>query len=178
LSKKIQLTNDNNQKNGTANADRLFGLDGNDTLNGLGGDDLIVGGNGKDKLSGGKGSDSLFGNIGNDILDGGSGDDFLSGGYGNDIFDFNGTGFGMDTITDFNIHAGDHDILEFDKSIFGNLADVLNSVTFLGGNVVLKDEDSSVVLAGWSDVDTFKQFANSNTASFKFINSNSRALDA
>lgn len=127
---------------------------------------------GNDTLNGGVGNDTLYGREGNDTLGGGLGNDVLSGGVGNDIFDFDTAGFGKDVISDFNINAGDQDVLEFDTSIFGNLAAVLNSAVLVGGNVVLqKNSSNSIQLAGWTSVDTFKDYANSHTDSFRFTNS-------
>lgn len=126
---------------------------------------------GNDNLNGGLGNDTLFGRDGNDRLDGGAGNDTLTGGYGNDTFDFNAVGFGNDVISDFNIYAGEQDVLEFDTSIFGNLDEVLNSAVLQNGNVTLNDNNSSITLAGWTSVDAFKDFANSHTQSFTFTNS-------
>lgn len=53
---------------GTAQADSLFGDNGNDIINGGAGDDYIDGGNGSDTLSGG---------AGNDVIDGGNGQDTI-----------------------------------------------------------------------------------------------------
>jgi Ca2+-binding RTX toxin-like protein len=75
----IRLTNRNDTKDGTTDADEIYGLGGNDTLNGLSGDDLIDGGTGNDVLSGGAGKDQLIGGAGNDSLDGGNGADRLIG---------------------------------------------------------------------------------------------------
>src|SRR5687768_14067670 len=52
--------------NGTAQADSIFGDNGNDIINGGAGDDYIDGGNGSDTISGG---------AGNDVIDGGNGQD-------------------------------------------------------------------------------------------------------
>jgi plastocyanin/Ca2+-binding RTX toxin-like protein len=70
--------------NGTAKADRIFGLGGDDVLFGFGGNDLLDGGAGSDNLDGGKGNDTLKGQRGNDSLTGGDGDDVLIGGPGKD----------------------------------------------------------------------------------------------
>ncbi len=136
---------------------------------------------GNDTLNGGKGNDTLFGREGNDKLNGGVGNDTLSGGFGNDTFSFNAVGFGNDIISDFNIYAGEQDVLEFSSSIFGNLDEVLNSAVLQDGNVLLKDGNSSIQLAGWNDVNAFKQFATSHADSFHFVGQpafSSRALAA
>ncbi len=65
------------------------------TLNGL-----LDGYDGDDTLLAGAGDQTILGGFGNDILSGGAGNDTLTGGAGKDRFRF-GTGFGIDTITDF-----------------------------------------------------------------------------
>ena len=112
---------DDNAINGTAAADRIYGLNGNDTIHAGDGDDLVRGGlgndfiygeNGNDLLMGGAGDDQLFGGNGNDTLLGEAGNDIITGGAGSDtvIFkvlsssDVTG-GNGTDTWTDF--HVGD-----------------------------------------------------------------------
>ncbi|WP_026942236.1 M10 family metallopeptidase C-terminal domain-containing protein [Hellea balneolensis] len=72
---------------GDAQANRLYGEDGNDTLNGAGGNDRILGGEGDDTINGGDGVDILFGQNGNDVMSGGAGNDFFYGGAGGDVFD-------------------------------------------------------------------------------------------
>jgi Ca2+-binding RTX toxin-like protein len=141
-----------------AKDDRVFGLDGNDTLSGSSGKDLLIGGNGNDSLSGGADADALYGSIGSDILNGGQGNDFLSGGYGDDTFVFDTPSWGKDLVSDFNIHAGDNDILQFAKSIFNGLADVLNHAKGLGGDTVIAHGNSSLTLAGVT-LDAFKNIA-------------------
>jgi len=59
---------------GTAEADYLYGRDGNDILSGKGGDDHIHSGNGDDTLDGGAGSDRLDGGTGNNVYQFGRGD--------------------------------------------------------------------------------------------------------
>ena len=89
---------------GTTQADRFNGLDGNDIIYANSGDDFlegdagkdkicgdrdndtIVGGDGDDILWGGKGSDLIAGNSGNDSIYGGAGSDTMTGGTGDDIF--------------------------------------------------------------------------------------------
>jgi VCBS repeat-containing protein len=61
-------TNKADTINGTAQADSIFGDNGNDVINGGAGDDYIDGGNGSDLISGG---------AGNDVIDGGNGQDTL-----------------------------------------------------------------------------------------------------
>ena len=89
---------------GTTQADRFNGLEGNDIIYANSGDDFlegdagkdkicgdrdndtIVGGDGDDILWGGKGSDLIAGNSGNDSIYGGAGSDTMTGGTGDDIF--------------------------------------------------------------------------------------------
>ncbi|MCH1930163.1 hypothetical protein L9G16_08220 [Shewanella sp. A25] len=59
-------TNNNNNRNGTAGDDILFGNGGNDNLSGLAGDDQLYGGVGNDRLNGGFDADIMVGGIGND----------------------------------------------------------------------------------------------------------------
>jgi Ca2+-binding RTX toxin-like protein len=82
------------QPPGTADNDRMYGLDGNDTLDGRGGNDEISGGAGVDTLYGKAGNDEMYGGSGNDKLYGGGsadtfgGDEWMYGGSGDDILDF------------------------------------------------------------------------------------------
>ena len=89
---------------GTTQADRFNGLDGNDIIYANSGDDFLEGDAGKDKICGdrdndtivggddddilwgGKGSDLIAGNSGNDSIYGGAGSDTMTGGTGDDIF--------------------------------------------------------------------------------------------
>jgi len=66
----------------------------------------FLGGAGNDVLTGGYFNDALVGGAGDDILDGGAGNDILTGGDGADVFVFNPCD-GADTITDFDLCAGD-----------------------------------------------------------------------
>lgn len=67
---------------------------------------LVIGSNLTDELAAGLGNDTLLGKGGNDSLDGHQGKDRLTGGGGTDIFHFD-TGYGRDTITDFDAVGGD-----------------------------------------------------------------------
>ena len=89
---------------GTTQADRFNGLDGNDIIYANSGDDFLEGNAGKDKICGaqdndtivggdeddilwgGKGSDLIAGNSSNDSIYGGAGSDTVTGGTGDDIF--------------------------------------------------------------------------------------------
>jgi Ca2+-binding RTX toxin-like protein len=80
--------------NGTANADKIYGHDGNvdfitggggaDTIYGLRGNDTLYGDAGVDQLFGGRGDDALYGGNDADTLNGEAGDDVLFGEDGSD----------------------------------------------------------------------------------------------
>ncbi|ORE36617.1 calcium-binding protein [Pseudomonas aeruginosa] len=134
--------------NGSAGRDLLFGLSGNDNLNGSLGDDLLHGGSGDDILQGGIGNDQLYGSAGNDRLVGEQGNDQLSGGVGSDTFVFNLPGFGVDRITDFNIHNSGSDRLEFSLSSFSSVESVLSNIVQQGEDSVISVGGDSVTLVG------------------------------
>ena len=91
---------------GSAYADYLIGNDGDNVIKGGSGDDHLFGEGGADTLEGGKGKDTLRGGGGADTLDGGAGDDTLYGEGGANRFVYK-TGYGFDTIEDFNRDGGD-----------------------------------------------------------------------
>jgi len=80
---------------GSAEADTVFGTDGNDTIEGYSGWDILIGGPGSDYINGGIGNDTVFGDDGddwhinggrdNDVVFGGNGNDRVHGGRGNDL---------------------------------------------------------------------------------------------
>ena len=84
-----------NEINGNSGANQLFGGGGNDNINGGDGIDLIDGGTGDDTLSGGTGNDA-------DIIIGGAGNDTIDVDNGNDVIRYTASGFGNDTIHDFD----------------------------------------------------------------------------
>ena len=109
--------------------------------NGNGLANAITGGIGNDALSGGAGADRLVGNAGNDIL---------SGGTQNDVFVFSQTGFGNDTVADFDFDpTGGQDILDLtglnvtfaDMTISASASDTF--ITFIGSG-------DSILLTGVS----------------------------
>jgi len=81
---------------GTPEADRFNGLDGNDIIYANSGDDFIEGDTGKDKICGEQGNDTIFGGADDDIIWGGKGGDLISGNSGNDTIY---AGAGSDSIT-------------------------------------------------------------------------------
>ena len=101
-----------NEIDGNAGANQLFGGGGNDNINGGDGIDLIDGGTGDDTLSGGTGNDA-------DIIIGGAGNDTIDVDNGNDVIRYTASGFGNDTINNFDATggAGAQDLI--DLSAFG-----------------------------------------------------------
>jgi len=92
----------------------------------------LSGGNGPDVVDGSPGHDILFGGNGPDVLIGGDGNS-MTGGKGPDTFLFR-PNFGANTITDFDVNI---DALQFDKSVFANMASVLANTVDVGGNAVI-----------------------------------------
>ncbi len=78
---------ENQNIEGTEQADTAIGKAGDDTIDTLGGDDRAFGGAGDDHITTGDGDDFAYGGSGNDTIVGGSGqgDDYYDGGLGNDI---------------------------------------------------------------------------------------------
>lgn len=136
--------------NGGTGDDELYGGKDKDVLNGGKNDDELYGEGGNDELYGGKHKDTLDGGVGNDILDGGAGNDTFVPGLGVDILrggsgfdtldltaatskvtinlttrDFNGGGFGRNTIRDIERIFGSDQV----EVITGSSADE----TFYGG---------------------------------------------
>lgn len=97
------------------------------------GSDQIDGFFSDDVIDGGAGHDTLRGLGGDDVLIGGEGDDDLVGGLGSDTFVF-ATGFGNDTISDFDAAGGD--VIEFDGA-FDNFDDVLAAASEVNGDTVI-----------------------------------------
>ena len=83
----LLTSSEDDEVDGTEDADFVAGLAGNDRIEGNGGNDVLYGDHGNDALFGGEGHDYLIGGAGRDDLYGGSGDDRLQGGGsdGNDI---------------------------------------------------------------------------------------------
>jgi serralysin len=126
---------------GGFNSDTLRGDEGEDTLSGgaeadfLDGgadDDLLRGDGGNDTLMGGLGDDRLEGGFNNDRLDGGLGNDLLEGGAQRDTFVFM-TGYGQDTVTDFQNNVDFIDLIEFG---FASTADAMALASQVAGAVV------------------------------------------
>ena len=100
-------------------------------------------------LRGSDSADTLDGLFGADRLTGGGGgNDTLTGGRDADIFVFK-PGFGHDTITDFHPLAANHDILEFDASMFADAGALLaHSADTAEGVLVTFDIADTLLLKG------------------------------
>ncbi|AFZ06919.1 phosphoesterase PA-phosphatase related protein [Oscillatoria nigro-viridis PCC 7112] len=81
---------------GTTQADKFNGLDGNDIIYAKSGDDYLEGDAGKDKICGDQGNDTIVGGDDDDILWGGKGSDLIAGDSGNDLIY---AGAGSDTVS-------------------------------------------------------------------------------
>jgi serralysin len=125
----------NDTLSGDANANVLSGKDGNDVLRGAQGNDTLFGGAGNDEIHGGAGSDNIVGGAGDDTMWGGTG--ATGGSDGADTFYF-GTGFGHDTIEDFNVA---NDVLAFDPAL-----GVISHVDGANGTTLYDAAGDSVLL--------------------------------
>jgi len=104
----------------------------------------LNGGNGPDVLDGSLGHAILLGGNGPDVLIGGDGDT-LTGGKGPDIFLFR-QNFGATVVTDFDVNT---DAIQFDKSLFTSVGDILSHTTNSAGSAVIADSHGdSVTLLG------------------------------
>lgn len=101
-----------------------------------------------DVIDGSVKGDKLYGGGGADTLDGGAGNDHLSGGAGSDTFVFTGA-FGNDRISDFDPLSADHDLLQFDASLFSTPEDVLAHARDVSGGVLISvDSTHQLLLSG------------------------------
>jgi Ca2+-binding RTX toxin-like protein len=128
----------------TEESDNIGGAGGNDRIWGYGGADRISGADGDDELHGGLGNDIFNGGAGRDLLDGGCGNDRFTGGAGSDRFFFGG-GFGKDVITDFAAFGSAHDLIGFQKNVFGNYAGVRVAAEQVGSNVEITVDASNTI---------------------------------
>jgi len=128
--------------------DRFYGEAGNDTLTpgaGFGfspGTNLLDGGPGNDVLQAPEGDDTLIGGSGDDSLDGGGGMDLLAGDSGNDTYLF-GSGYGLDTIEDFDLTPGNLDRITMASGITPE--QVVGSHTGTHRILALNAEDQLVI---------------------------------
>ena len=121
--------------NGTALADRLYGLAGNDVLDWTGLGERLWGGVGNDMITGGPGVDDINGGPGNDTVIGGGGADKITGGPGNDVYVLANPRAGGDIIADFSRTTGDRGRFQLASAGFGHLPGTLRSAEFQVGNV-------------------------------------------
>lgn len=117
----------------------VYGTVADDDVSGTTGSDLIYAMSGDDAISVGEGDDEAYGDGGDDVVDGGT---------GHDIFAF-ATGFGRDTITDFNTTGPDSDVLAFSRWVFADFDAVIASAAQVGADTVLSiDTDTALTLTG------------------------------
>ena len=121
--------------------------------------DVIKGDGANNYFQGMAGNDTLSGGAGGDVLNGGAGTDKLTGGADADIFEFV-SGFGRDTVTDFDAKGGDHDFIDlsgvktianFDQLFYGHRiyqsgCDVIIDAA-KGDVITLKNVDISTLTA-------------------------------
>jgi Ca2+-binding RTX toxin-like protein len=100
-----------------------------------------------DYFIGGTGNQKLKGTVGTDVLDGGRGRDILTGGKGVDTFIFS-TGYGRDTITDFQASGKAHDILDLSglKSITDFRDLMKNHVQEFDGGVRINGGNGNILV--------------------------------
>ena len=135
----------NDTLTGNTDANQLFGGAGIDTINGGDGVDLIDGGTGDDNLNGGIGGDA-------DTIVGGAGNDTINVADGNDIVRYTASGFGNDTITNFDATGGSATTQDrIDLSALGitaaNLGTRVIELT-VGANTLLTVRDASLTTIG------------------------------
>ncbi|MEM6381041.1 MAG: matrixin family metalloprotease [Pseudomonadota bacterium] len=117
---------------GGSGNDSLFGGFGVDRMFGEAGNDFLQAGASDDRLFGGSGDDTLDGREDDDLLSGGSGTDTLIGGSGADTFVF-ASGFGNDTVTDFQDNIDQLDLTAFN---FASVGGALSFASQVAGDVV------------------------------------------
>jgi Ca2+-binding RTX toxin-like protein len=105
-------------------------------------------------IKGGNGSDAITGTDFGDVIVGGTGSDNLTGGTGADIFEFNATGNGLDTITDFT--TAQNDILDLDVIISGGI--------YSGGTPVVDTTGDAIALANLNNLFVYYSVADISSA--------------
>ena len=117
---------------------------GTDTLSGF---ENLTGSAFNDKLTGNGFANVLAGGAGNDILKGGAGNDTLAGGIGADTFAFS-SGFGKDTITDFDTSQDSQDVIQFNPALFANYSLAMGHTQQVGTDTVITfNANNTVTLA-------------------------------
>jgi serralysin len=109
------------------------------------GKDVFTGYGHNDKLNGAAGNDTLNGARGKDRIDGDTGNDVLTGGAGADTFYF-AKGDGNDKITDFEEGKAGKDVVEFQKGLFDNYADIIEHAVQKNGNTIITYDGGKVTL--------------------------------
>lgn len=105
----------------------------------------LVAGNAPVQLDGSAGNQVLVAGSGADVLIGGPGDT-LYGGAGADTFAFN-TGFGDETVYNFNTSGTSADVLQFSTSVFADWAHLLNATTQTGSDLTITlDANDAITL--------------------------------
>jgi hypothetical protein len=79
---------------------------------------------------------AIMGTRGDDRLTSTSGNDLFRGQGGHDTFEF-AADFGKDVITDFRAAGRSHDVVQFSKNVFDDVADVLSHASQHGRDVVI-----------------------------------------
>ncbi|MFT2215592.1 calcium-binding protein, partial [Rhizobium giardinii] len=163
----------------------ITGRNNQDNQNGGAADDVIYGDTGNDMMFGLGGDDTLFGQNGDDMLGGGSGNNTLNGGAGNDTFFFQKLANTTNHVSDFNAGTGSTtaDKLQFDvgggtfefavgnnNSSVENVKVGNNSTINVAGTEVAVKTDVSVTNAtfqsminGYSNITTGSLFVFHNT---------------
>ena len=94
-------------------------------------------------------NDIIFSGGGDDQISGGSGRDWMSGGSGNDTFVFGAGEIGHDTVIDFTAGSGSEDLLQFDTTVFADMAAVIAAATDDGSDTIISiDAETSITLQG------------------------------
>jgi len=115
-------------------------------VSGGAGDDYVYGDAGNDTVSGGDGRDRVYGGTGDDVLSGGAGDnDYLSGDAGSDTYAFD-TGFGTDTIYNYDTQADSVDVARFDNV---SVEDLWFSLSGNNLQITVASTDDQVTVSNW-----------------------------
>jgi hypothetical protein len=88
---------------------------------------------------------AIYGTSGNNTLAGTSSSDIFTGGAGADTFVFTGLHFGRDVVTDLAATGKNHDILQFDHTVFGSPADALSHSVQVGKDVAINFDAADIV---------------------------------
>lgn len=97
------------------------------------------------------------------MLNGGAGSDKLTGGADADIFEFV-SGFGRDTITDFDAKGGDHDFIDL-----GGVATIANFEQLFYGHRIYQSGSDVIIDAAKGDVIVLKNIAISDLPADHFL---------